>query len=1249
VRFAITALGSAGGRSVGQVVNAIVRYLEPRTSSRPSMTGSVPGVPSGEGPASYYSDRGTEPGRWLGITARESGLTGAVESGDFARVLAGRDPRTGGRLVSASGSAGRRPALGVGQHTTVGTSGELIYSETDAAAALGVEARDLDALLRSGQRLAIAALAGATASGTVPVDPPGSYLVPLVASDESRWVTGSELDRCQQARAVGTDPGLVAAGGEPGDQLSISDAARLAGVTQRYLRRLARRWETDGDEIQATLDAEQVPERAYLVAHRGTRRQWIVTRGELVAFLERRVAPAVRVGFDLTLTTEKSLGVLGLLGDTQTRAAVLDAIQAGNDLGLEHLEYHATAGRHRGSQVLGRGLTVASFRHLTSRALDPFPHHHNVVANTIVDEHGTRRALDARLLYTHAQAASALATIEMRHHLRSTLAVEWRRGRSGSWEIDGISDEVLRTFSQRRTEIEDTIAELEAEIGRRTTLDEVHAVITGTRAPKQEVDPADLVEGWWARARLLGLTPDTLRRCVDRDLSGVPAVVDDDVFVRLADPEIGVCAGHSLFTRSDVLAALADMDHHGQPLPIDAAQAERLADGFLASDLVVQLDTTGLPGALGRNELYTTREILDVQRRIQDCYRAGLRTGHAVVADEHLQAALGTPSELSDEQRNLVRSFCQSGHSVQCAVGRAGAGKTTAMAAAATAWHAAGYEVLGAAVKGEAARHLANGADIPTETVAWYLARADRPPLHSRSVLVIDEASTLSDRDLDALLEIAGRTGATVRLIGDPDQHGAVAAGGMYRHLCTHHPDHTPELATTRRVQHAGDRIAADLLRSGQTHKALAHLADAGHLHVADDDLDLYLGMLTNWWDAHRNGAGHPMVDRRHHTRRVLNRLARQLRRAHGELGDIDHTTSDGRAFAVGDHVVARMAARHLHAPHDPDAYVRNGATGTITDLHACSDGATSAIEVCFDGIGSITLPHGFLEEHVGPGGRVDVGIDHAYALTSYAVQGATFEISTSRIDEGATRSETYVDITRGRQANHLYLTRAPDPLDGEHLPKAPEPKLHRSVADRLERSGPERVAIELPEADRSAATARLLAHAPPPAWSSRHVCRPNDPVHLRRHHDAALAAVLAYRTRWHPGDLPSDGWGWALGQPPTEPDAATDHAAAVEALDQYAFTLATHELGIDAPDDWAVENLRYALSVGVSRGDLRPLVMICHELADPQPLAAGEGRDVEPIGSVLRRLPFAEWIPSNRPADRTPATAPPDMERGLR
>ena len=117
-------------------------------------------------------------------------------------------------------------------------------------------------------------------------------------------------------------------------------------------------------------------------------------------------------------------------------------------------------------------------------------------------------------------------------------------------------------------------------------------------------------------------------------------------------------------------------------------------------------------------------------------------------------------STLSDEQRHLVTAWCTSGDRVQGAVGRAGAGKTTAMRAAARAWESAGYRVIGAAVKGEAARQLADDAGIEADTVALLLARLRRhePVLDARTVLIVDEGSTIGDRELLELIA-ACRTG----------------------------------------------------------------------------------------------------------------------------------------------------------------------------------------------------------------------------------------------------------------------------------------------------------------------------------------------------------------------------------------------------------------------------------------------------------------------------------------------------------
>lgn len=214
------------------------------------------------------------------------------------------------------------------------------------------------------------------------------------------------------------------------------------------------------------------------------------------------------------------------------------------------------------------------------------------------------------------------------------------------------------------------------------------------------------------------------------------------------------------------------------------------------------------------------------------------------------------------------------------------------------------------------------------------------------------------------------------------------------------------------------------------------------------------------------------MVDRRNRTRRQLNRLAHLLRRANNELGGEEVIATGDRRFSTGDRITARAPNRQLHVDGNRRAYIRNGALGTITAIHKHdNDPRQDTITADVDGISAITIPRGSFDHHQTAGGRTEVGIDHAYALTSYAVQGATHDTSTSRIDPTATRAETYVDITRGRQANHLYLTHAPDPLNGESLPQLPDKPVDHSVAERLRRSTTKLTAWEL--ANRNSPPAR--------------------------------------------------------------------------------------------------------------------------------------------------------------------------------
>ena len=1215
VRFTVTALGSAGDRPVGAVVDAIAKYLLGASDAAP---GSAP-APAGRG-ARYYADSGNEPGRWQGHGAGEMGLEGAVDAGDFASVLAGRDPHTGERLISARGSAGRVASVGVGSVARTDNNGAALYEVADVAAVLGWTKAEVTAALEDGEAIAaeqlIGALCGAAAGG-VGADEAGAgvALVPWVAGNGTRYVPARELERAEALVNRRVPVRDVLTGSDPDQELTVPEAARLLGTSGSYVGRLCRSFEANRAEIDDTLQRGGVPKRSYIAAPRVAGGEWRIARGALAEYAARRRGPAVRVGYDVTATTEKSFSVLGLLGGPVARREVLASVQAANDTALGWLERHGAAARAGGEVVGVTGWAAASFRHLTSRRLDPFVHHHNVVANSVVDEAGQRRALDARRLYRRVSAASALATAQVRFELTSRLGVAYRPGRRGGWEVAGVDDAVIDEFSQRTREIRDTVREIEEALGRATSLEELQKVVAGSRPAKRAVsDEAALVGEWWQRARARGLSPERLEGCLHR---ATPTRLTRRLRRRILAAAAGaVTAERSVFTRADVLATLVDLPEPGGsgPLVAPAAELERLADELLASEQVVPLaGTTGQGDVLYRQDgtrvavggerepEFTTAEMLALQvRTVHRCGR--LQAGAAGrVAAELVDATLRRFPELTAEQRGLVAAFTTSGAGVQSAIGRAGTGKTHCMRAAVEAWQRAGYRVVGAAVKAEAARHLGKECGIPTEPLAWYLGRRGDPahhPFDARTVLIVDEASTVGDRDLDRLVAAAADTGAALRFIGDPAQHGAVAAGGMWRTLTERSPEHTPQLTVGRRVRHEADRAAAEALRAGRAADALAALEAAGHLHVVSGERDLYVALLDRWWSSRRNGQSHPMVDRRNDQRLVLNRLARRLRQQAGELGGEEIRALGDRRFSVGDEVVARMGARPLHPEGRPGDYVRNGAHGTVVAVHPGRCPEDDRISVDFEDLGVIDLPRGFFDEHRDPWGRVDVGLDHAYAVVSYAVEGLTYDESSSHVDPGSTRPEVYVDITRGRDANHVFLTRAQDLLAGERLPAVPQDLERRQLAQRLARSGPETAAVELdPLAGAAAAHARrktladltrerLAARDPSHASLVEHAERIREQQVARRgraepdHHlarrlggrpaEAFLAVryedllgdMAIYRARWRPRPGRGGGWEWALGRPVDHPLAAADRTRLVGRLERFVADTTERRVG---------------------------------------------------------------------------------------
>ncbi len=281
------------------------------------------------------------------------------------------------------------------------------------------------------------------------------------------------MTRLLDAAARPIDAAVVRSSGSANDELSVSKAARVLGVSARYVRSLCAAGEKSASNRS----------RASLSSRRDESGDYRIRRCALADFVEHRKPPVARVGFDLTLTIEKSIGLIAMLSDGPRQQRIVDALSTANEVAMGYLDRHASVARRRGEKVASEGLLAASYLHATSRALDPRPHFHNVVANAVVDDEGGVRALDARALYRNAPAAAALATAAARWELRD-LGLGWWRRPEGIWEVAGVDGAAIREFSQRRNEMDEVRKALEERLGRTIAHHEEDTVAVSTRPDK---------------------------------------------------------------------------------------------------------------------------------------------------------------------------------------------------------------------------------------------------------------------------------------------------------------------------------------------------------------------------------------------------------------------------------------------------------------------------------------------------------------------------------------------------------------------------------------------------------------------------------------------------------------------------------------------------------------------------------------------------------------------------------------------
>ncbi len=724
-----------------------------------------------------------------------------------------------------------------------------------------------------------------------------------------------------------------------------------------------------------------------------------------------RLVNSRRPGMELVIAAHKSVAELGVLGQVEDMHAIMDSERDATLAYLDQLTRER--GGRRGVAAVPTpttGLVYAHARHATTRAGDPGPHDHVLIANVIemLDEKGGTKAPDTTLWREHLHAAtmvgrveSAARAVELGYGIEADPGPS---GKLGHWKIAGIPDKAVAVHSKRSAEINEAVAEkgFDSYQARQVAARE-------TRKTKRHTPVDELLPRWRTELTEAGFPPEQLvadikRADLEYRLEHSPTkVLWDKELAELTNDVLGpdgTLSARKVFSKRDVIVAVAP-----KIFGLPARELEKATERVLRDPDAIPL--VGVPRASER--AFATAHVLATEQAIERAVERGVENlGAARVTPEVAADAMGRQSAvlgspLTPGQQAAVLGIAISGRGVELVEGVAGSGKTTVMAAVRDAFESGGFTVIGTSTSGQAARTLGREAGLEeSRTLAslrWRIQH-DRMHLTEGHVLVLDEAGMAGDRDIAFLLDHARMRGAKVVMVGDDRQLGAVSVGGAVGALVERHGGIVHVLEQNVRQHSQAEREALGQLRAGDVTRAVEFYLVVDRVTTERTRDEALAKLVDQWAKDALDGRDAAMFAWRRANVTELNRMARERMVAEGRVGGPELVAPGGTRFAAGDRIVTLAPLAH--------GQIVTSERGVVTAVGQDQDHLMVRLQ---DG-----RQHRLEREEIGAD-----QLAHGYAATVHRSQGATHDLA-HVYEDGGGRELAYVAMSRARDETHVYL-----------------------------------------------------------------------------------------------------------------------------------------------------------------------------------------------------------------------------------
>ncbi len=619
-------------------------------------------------------------------------------------------------------------------------------------------------------------------------------------------------------------------------------------------------------------------------------------------------------GYDLTFLPPKSVSIAALLEPGDGR--IIKAFEQSVADTLKDVELDSCTRVRKGKKYDDRKtgeLIIAGFTHLTSRptedqAPDPFLHHHAYLFNCTYDS--TEQKIKAgkfRDIMTNVPYYNALFTKRLADNLVK-LGYDIRH-EGHSFELASVSDDVIRLFSKRRSDILRVAKEQGI-----TDKKGMNALGAKTRANKQKgLSMAQLKEDWKKQLQVFKENSGTIDDPIGNVVISNNQVVNCSTII---DQAILQC-----FERASVVSE-RNLLQEACRFAIGHANVgmEELKSGLSQDGRIVRIKQ-------GNEILCTTKDVLTEEREMVELAKESLGKVQPLSLDIN--------PETSDQQERAINQVLSTTNRISIIRGAAGSGKTTLMKKAIGLIEETGKKVTVVAPTASASRGvLKSEGHKNADTVARLLADKAMQSELKNGILWVDEAGLLGTETMLDLLRLTKQQNARLILSGDDKQHSSVIRGDALRVLKKVARIPTAEINVIRRQKNELYKAAVEDLANANVASGFEKLDRMGAIKVFEPDRN-YAEIATRYIEGVKAGRSTLIISPTHMTGEDVTASVRQLLKDNSIIGTKETTLSQyiNRNLTVADKSLAHNYQKGQAVQFNrPVNKVRRGSLWIVSD-----------------------------------------------------------------------------------------------------------------------------------------------------------------------------------------------------------------------------------------------------------------------------------------------------------------------------